>query len=123
MLKVYNTTDKLPMSQKLEEYKLKTDWIGRPYYQFEIPNEFFESEQTLNSYVWSKINEIYFIFTQGGIDSILYPITYIDYKGMSCLVVFSTDLKPIESFGKWVKWSMLLSVVSFALYQLISVFK
>lgn len=102
--RVYSATQNIEILQKLKEYKFDTDWIGRPWFEFEIPNEFFENEQVLNAFVWKKINDHFFLFNQTKIDDIIYPITYVDYKNMKCLVVFSTDLKPIITTFNVLKW-------------------
>ena len=109
--KIYYSTKNKEYVEDLKSNKFLTDWIGRPYFDFEIPSEFFESELTLNSFVWKKISDYYFIFTKRRYDLILLPITYIDYKNMRCLVLFSTDLKPIRSMFKILWYSIVVFLI------------
>ena len=93
---IYKQSKDPEVIAKYNEYGIDVNWIGEPYYSFSVPEEFFESSQTLNSYVYKKIEDTYHVFEKVGSDQYLYNVTYVDYKNKICLIHLIVNKKPIK---------------------------
>ncbi len=112
--KVYKVTKQVDEILR-QENKIEVNWIGEPYFIIKVPGEFWESDQTLNSYVWKSINDKNIVFQKLEIDDILYPIISVDRKNKVVLVELVTKKQRLKFFWKSIKTIVFLTLLAIAL--------
>ncbi len=95
---VYKKSKNLDILQKYKQENIDINWIGEPYFSFEIPSEFLESDVTLNSFVYKRLQDTYHVFQNADIAQYVYPVTYIDRKNNICLIHMIINKKPLKRF-------------------------
>ena len=96
-IRLYKTTSNNANAQKMAGYKVQVNWIGEPFMYFRIPNEFMESDLTMNSFVQKRLMDTYVIFDQLNIDSLVYPVIYIDKKNANCMIHMQFNKRTIKA--------------------------
>lgn len=118
---VYRTTKKLEDSQNFRLYDIKVNWIGEPYFILDVPSEFWESDLTLNSYVFKQIKDREVAFRTNNIDLLLYPVVYVDRKEKKVLIEMVTK-KTFLIIFKYIKWGVIVSGLIYFTYLLLNKF-
>lgn len=123
--KLYNATKESYIEEELKEAGFKVSWLGYPYKIIKIPNEFMETEATVNNYMFEQLREIdSTVTTPLNISELCFP-NFIDIAPATYLVKLESKfnylrpktLIPILLFWGFIIWVMTRLTIKYDLFD------
>jgi hypothetical protein len=111
---LYKITTKEKVIIDLYSHKLNVDWVGRIYTTVNVPEEYLQHQQTIQSYVLSKLRDYDLVLTKLNLNDLVYPeIFSVKDNILAYNVILKTNSDAISFLG-----ILSRSIVLYIIYKL-----